>query len=128
MSKLLLIICLLGSNLILSQNYSEIHDFVTKHQNSKLLKNASWSVSARYLGSGEKIASLNSELAIAPASNMKLITTSAALDILGEDYKFVTRIYSDGEIDNAGNLMGNVYIVGGGDPSLGYNLVDLLMN
>jgi D-alanyl-D-alanine carboxypeptidase/D-alanyl-D-alanine-endopeptidase (penicillin-binding protein 4) len=81
MSKLLLIICLLGSNLILSQNYSEIHDFVTKHQNSKLLKNASWSVSARYLDSGEKIASLNSELAIAPASNMKLITTSAALDI-----------------------------------------------
>ena len=35
-----------------------------------------------------------------------IITSAAALDILGEDHKFVTRIYSDGKIDSYGNLDG----------------------
>lgn len=123
MRKLYLLFCFVFVSSIFAQNYSSVQKVIDDSQKTKLLKNASWSVSAKYLDTGEKIVSLNSELAIAPASNMKLITTSAALDILGEDYKFVTRIYSDGEIDKAGNLNGNVYIVGGGDPSLGYNLV-----
>ena len=37
--------------------------------------------------------------------------------------RFSTKIFYDGEIDSKGNLNGNVYIVGGGDPTLGYNLV-----
>ena len=123
MRKVYLLICLVFSTAIFAQNYSSVQKVIDNAQKTKLLKNASWSVTARYLDSGEKIVSLNSELAIAPASNMKLITSSAALDILGEDYKFVTRIYSDGEIDKAGILNGNIYIVGGGDPTLGYNLV-----
>jgi len=134
MAKVYLIIYLLISNFVISQEYSSVQKVIDDYKNTKLLKNASWSVTARYLESGKNIVSLNSELSIAPASNMKLLTSAAALDILGEDHKFITRIYSDGEIDNDGNLEGNIYIVGGGDPTLGYDLVegspplDTLMN
>ena len=52
-----------------------------------------------------------------PASNQKLVTTSAALHFLGPDYHFITQIYTDGTIQN-GVLNGDLYIKGGGDPTL----------
>ena len=69
-------------------------------------------------GRGEALAGVNSEKMLVPASNMKLITTGAALYALGPDYKFHTGIHYDGSIEN-GTLHGNLYIVGEGDPTLG---------
>ncbi len=123
MRKMYFMIYFVISNFVISQNHSQIQNYIEKEKNTKLLKNASWSITARYLDNGENIVSYNSELSLAPASNMKLVTSAAALDILGEKHKFVTKIYYDGKIDTKGNLNGNIYIVGGGDPTLGYNLV-----
>ena len=69
-------------------------------------------------GDGEELATLNGEKMLVPASNMKLISTGAALYSLGPDYKFHTSIQYDGVIEN-GTLHGNLYIVGEGDPTLG---------
>ena len=55
--------------------------------------------------------------AMNPASVMKLVTTYAALDALGPDFRWQTRITMDGRIDN-GLLDGNMIIKGGGDPKL----------
>lgn len=52
-----------------------------------------------------------------PASNEKLVTTAAGLTTLGPDFKFVTRLYTAGTVEN-GVLHGNLYIVGSGDPTL----------
>ncbi len=52
-----------------------------------------------------------------PASNMKLVTSAAALALLGPEYEFSTRVLSDAEPVN-GNISGNLYLVGGGDPFL----------
>ena len=52
-----------------------------------------------------------------PASNQKVITTAAALSYLGPDYRFVTKLYTDGRIDD-GVLRGNLYIKGSGDPTV----------
>ena len=106
-----------------AQDLSSLNKLVEKYQNSKLLKNSMWSLHARYLDSGKEILDQNSNISVAPASNMKLFTSSAALEILGEDHRFITKLYYDGNVDNKGNLNGNIYIVGGGDPSLGYDLV-----
>ena len=51
-----------------------------------------------------------------PASVMKLVTTYAALDLLGPAYRWRTEIYTDGIINN-GVLNGNLVIKGYGDPS-----------
>jgi len=52
-----------------------------------------------------------------PASNLKLVTTLAALKYLGADYKFKTKLYTDGKIEGD-TLKGNLYIKGFGDPKL----------
>ena len=69
-------------------------------------------------GNGDSIVSLNEDKMLIPASNMKLISTGAALYSLGPDYRFHTSIQYDGVIEN-GTLHGNLYIVGEGDPTLG---------
>jgi D-alanyl-D-alanine carboxypeptidase/D-alanyl-D-alanine-endopeptidase (penicillin-binding protein 4) len=55
--------------------------------------------------------------AVNPASVMKLVTTYAAIDLLGPDFTWNTRFYSDGEVSQ-GVLRGNLYVRGGGDPKL----------
>lgn len=52
-----------------------------------------------------------------PASVMKLVTTYAALDLLGPAYVWRTPVYVDGSISN-GSLQGNLYLQGRGDPKL----------
>jgi D-alanyl-D-alanine carboxypeptidase/D-alanyl-D-alanine-endopeptidase (penicillin-binding protein 4) len=54
---------------------------------------------------------------INPASVMKLVTTYAAMDLLGPDFTWSTRFLTDGVVDK-GTLRGNLYIKGGGDPKL----------
>ena len=52
-----------------------------------------------------------------PASTMKLVTAITALDRLGGAYEYLTRIYYTGSIADS-VLTGNLYCVGGFDPSL----------
>lgn len=78
------------------------------------------SVSIKYADNGETIAELNPNLALSPASTQKLVTTAAAMVTLGEGFRFKTTLESDGVYDaENGVLNGNLYIRGGGDPTLG---------
>lgn len=52
-----------------------------------------------------------------PASVMKLVTTYAALDLLGPAFRWSTPVYVDGPVRD-GTLAGHVYIKGQGDPKL----------
>ena len=52
-----------------------------------------------------------------PASVMKLVTTYAALDLLGPAYQWRTPVYLEGAV-KGGTLFGNLYIKGQGDPKL----------
>ena len=69
-------------------------------------------------GDGRAVADINSRTMMVPASNMKLISTGAAIHKLGADYRFETAVGHDGIIED-GVLKGNLYIIGGGDPTLG---------
>ncbi len=57
------------------------------------------------------------DVAMNPASVMKLVTTSAALDLLGPAYAWTTSVFVDGPV-REGRLEGNLYIRGQGDPTL----------
>ncbi|MCZ2407122.1 MAG: D-alanyl-D-alanine carboxypeptidase/D-alanyl-D-alanine-endopeptidase [Burkholderiales bacterium] len=61
-----------------------------------------------------------------PASVMKLVTTFAALDLLGPAYVWNTPVYVEGTV-RGGSLRGNVYIQGQGDPKLVVERLWLLM-
>ncbi|MEO8118325.1 MAG: D-alanyl-D-alanine carboxypeptidase/D-alanyl-D-alanine-endopeptidase [Rhodoferax sp.] len=57
------------------------------------------------------------EIPVNPASVMKLVTTYAALDLLGPAYTWRTPVYVEGPV-REGTLFGNLYIKGQGDPKL----------
>lgn len=84
-------------------------------------------ISVRKADTGEEIYSHHGNIRLHPASNMKILTASTALEVLGPDHKFKTRIYSDGELVG-GVLKGNLYIQGGGDPTLLKEDIDELVN
>ena len=58
----------------------------------------------------------NGSKSLNPASVMKLVTTTAALDILTPVYRWKTEVYQDGRVNN-GVLQGNLIIKGYGDPN-----------
>ncbi len=58
---------------------------------------------------------LGGDRAVNPASVMKLVTTSAALDLLGPQFTWRTPFWIDGTVQQ-GLLRGNLHIQGGGDP------------
>jgi D-alanyl-D-alanine carboxypeptidase/D-alanyl-D-alanine-endopeptidase (penicillin-binding protein 4) len=70
------------------------------------------------LGDPAPLVSLNPGKPFVLASTTKLLTTAAALDRLGPDYKFRTRLYRDAPIGEDGVLAGHVVVMGGGDPGL----------
>jgi D-alanyl-D-alanine carboxypeptidase/D-alanyl-D-alanine-endopeptidase (penicillin-binding protein 4) len=55
---------------------------------------------------------------LAPASNMKLVTSLTALSRWGADYRFKTELYGPGVPVYGGVLYGDLYLKGYGDPSL----------
>src|SRR5206468_3018574 len=56
------------------------------------------------------LARIGADLALAPASTLKLLAATTALNRLGPEHRFTTRVLAD----PAGNLV----VVGGGDPML----------
>ncbi|TVP91207.1 MAG: D-alanyl-D-alanine carboxypeptidase/D-alanyl-D-alanine-endopeptidase [Pseudomonadaceae bacterium] len=69
---------------------------------------------------------VNAEQAVNPASTMKLLTTYAALELLGPDYQWHTELFSNGDISN-GVLNGDLIFRTGGDPKLTQERLWLLL-
>ena len=67
---------------------------------------------------GDTLVAINVRQKLVPASNVKLLTTGMALHRLGADFRFETRIACTGAVED-GVLKGDVYILGGGDPTTG---------
>lgn len=68
-------------------------------------------------GAQRPLLDVHSDVGRNPASVMKLVTTYAALEILGPAYTWDTRIATDGQVAQ-GALNGNLYVQGSGDPKL----------
>jgi D-alanyl-D-alanine carboxypeptidase/D-alanyl-D-alanine-endopeptidase (penicillin-binding protein 4) len=77
-------------------------------------------------GGGAAIVSVNAAKPMNPASVMKLVTTFAALDMLGPAYTFKTDVLATGPIAG-GVLAGDLVLKGGGDPKLTYDRLWILL-
>lgn len=75
----------------------------------------SMAVLARPLDGGPALIEWNGTTSLNPASTMKIVTTYAALDLLGPQYRWSTTLHLDGVL-RAGVLEGHLVLRGGGDP------------
>ncbi|MGW6455289.1 D-alanyl-D-alanine carboxypeptidase/D-alanyl-D-alanine endopeptidase [Streptomyces sp. NPDC055078] len=65
---------------------------------------------------GERLYQRDGGDRLAPASNTKLVTSAAAMALLGPDHRFTTDVLSPAARDGA-TLKGDLYLRGGGDPT-----------
>lgn len=114
--SLVFFLLLLACNLLAQQ---DIQSALQTFLNEQELQHATVGVFIIDAETGEELASYNPDRSLIPASSLKTISTSTALDLLGKDFRFKTELQYTGEIDAQGTLRGNVYIKGYGDPTLG---------
>ncbi|QEC45401.1 D-alanyl-D-alanine carboxypeptidase/D-alanyl-D-alanine endopeptidase [Pseudobacter ginsenosidimutans] len=67
---------------------------------------------------GEQVFGRQEQTGLAPASTQKLFTSAAAYELLGQQFRFYTRIARDQPVQQ-GVLNGDLFVVGGGDPTAG---------
>ena len=89
-----------------------------KFVNDPALKHASVGVMVKDLNTGKTIDSHNGDKSLTTASIMKLVTTAAALELFGPDYRYKTTIVLDKENTN------KILVLGSGDPTLGSEAFD----
>lgn len=119
-----ILIFLLISNWAFAQGYVKLQDKLNQHLNHKVFESANVSLSVIDIKSQKLIASHRPKKILVPASSLKLFTTFTALDKLGKDFQFETTIAYDGQLQEDGTLIGNLIIIGGGDPTLGSTDID----
>jgi D-alanyl-D-alanine carboxypeptidase/D-alanyl-D-alanine-endopeptidase (penicillin-binding protein 4) len=96
-----------------------VNELISELKKDNELQNASISLCVVDAQTGLQVCEYNSKLSLTPASTMKIITTSAALQLLGKDFKYETLLQYSGTFDKASGIInGDLYIKGSGDPSL----------
>jgi len=110
-----LFISLLAFSIIPAFSINPVEKFI----NNPVLQHANVGLLVKNLNTGETLYELNPDNSRTTASTMKAITTATALEMFGPDYRIETKLSIDGELLSDSTLEGNLYIVGGGDPSLG---------
>ena len=81
------------------------------------LRSAEWSVLVVSLDQGDTLFARNESLLVTPASNIKVVTTAAALHFLGPSFTYQTFLLGDGPVKE-GHLRGDLILYGTGDPGI----------
>ncbi|MCU0391185.1 MAG: D-alanyl-D-alanine carboxypeptidase/D-alanyl-D-alanine-endopeptidase [Thermoflexibacter sp.] len=109
-----------------SKTVNDLGAEVKRMMGEKEMKTATFGFCVYDLKADKMLFSYNPNQSMIVASILKLATTSVALQVLGASFHFETHLEYDGKIEN-GILKGNLYIKGGGDPTLGKDSMDKLM-
>ena len=97
----------------------DLNSRVTSIINNYKVHPSSIGIHAKFVENNKSLVSINESNYFIPASSLKVITTFTALDLLGFDYKYETKIGYTGSLLGDGTLTGDLWIIGSGDPSLG---------
>jgi D-alanyl-D-alanine carboxypeptidase/D-alanyl-D-alanine-endopeptidase (penicillin-binding protein 4) len=92
---------------------------VSSLMNGSVARSSDASLQVVDVDTGAVVAEHNANVPLAPASNMKLFTTAAAIDLLHPDFEVTTTVFMRGTADASGTLTGDVKVVGRGDPTIG---------
>ncbi len=127
--SLTIVLCLLAHALTAAEtapelpSYGEFVDGLLDHPS---LCGSSWSVLIYSLDGDSVIYERDPDRRLIPASVAKLVTSAAALDALGPDYRFTTTVTSTRPLDTDGSLHGDLVVHAGGDPTIDAKYVDSL--
>ncbi|MES3630928.1 MAG: D-alanyl-D-alanine carboxypeptidase/D-alanyl-D-alanine-endopeptidase [Longimonas sp.] len=77
-----------------------------------------WSVMVVNLDTGEPVVDYRGQATMIPASTVKILTSAAALELLGPDFRYETVLTTTGPVEG-GRVNGDLVLHGAGDPSLG---------
>jgi D-alanyl-D-alanine carboxypeptidase/D-alanyl-D-alanine-endopeptidase (penicillin-binding protein 4) len=92
--------------------------------NGPIAESSLASVQISEVGTNRVLARKNATRPVIPASNLKLLTTAAAFELLGSDFEFVTTLSTRGPVGVGGTLRGDVKVSGRGDPTIGARFHD----
>ncbi len=81
-------------------------------------RHAIFGIEVYSLDTGKPVYTMNADKLFVPGSTTKLLTEGTALELLGADYRFHTRVYHTGTLDKDGTLDGDVVLVASGDPNI----------
>ena len=110
-----LLVCVLLPFCLCAQPMAVLNEW----KNDVSLSGASYGFCVRDVSTGKILAEHNPASLLIPASTLKLLTTSAALDLLGNNFHFQTHLLYTGTFNKqTGVLQGDLIIRGSGDPSL----------
>jgi serine-type D-Ala-D-Ala carboxypeptidase/endopeptidase (penicillin-binding protein 4) len=113
---------ILGTPSVFSQN-AILDNAMQRLAQDEVMRRGQVGICVIDVSSGQMVGSMNGGMSLIPASNMKVVSTAAALKILGKDFRYKTELQYDGEIKDS-VLYGNVYVKGSGDPTLGSPKMD----
>jgi len=100
-----------------ARQVAELRDQLTDAFGGAGWGDATWGVMVVSLDAGDTLFAIAPDSALTPASNLKLLTTAAALRVLGPDYRFRTYLLTDGEVVD-GVVQGDLVLYGTGDPGI----------
>ena len=101
----------------LTSSRSELRHEIDSLTSQPAFRNAQWGVLIVNPRTGDTLYSKNAGKLFMPASNMKIITSAAALTLLGPEYRYRTTFLTDGDLRNS-LLDGNLLVIGRGDPTV----------
>ena len=100
-----------------SQDVLRLRQDLAALLNTGSLRSAEWSVLIVSLDGRDTLFARDENRFLAPASNMKIATTAAALHFLGPGFRYQTFVFADGPVEN-GTLRGDLILYGTGDPGI----------
>ncbi|WP_040226273.1 D-alanyl-D-alanine carboxypeptidase/D-alanyl-D-alanine endopeptidase [Bhargavaea cecembensis] len=103
---------------VATEEHAALGNSLNEILNDPRLAGATIGVNVSKASDGETVYAHTDDLLLHPASNMKILTGVAALEVLGPDHRFTTDVSHDGRLNNGGILHGDVYLRGKGDPTL----------
>jgi serine-type D-Ala-D-Ala carboxypeptidase/endopeptidase (penicillin-binding protein 4) len=117
-SALLVALCLLLAPPLLAAKRKPLPARIASILAQPELAHGFWGIEIVSLNTGKVLYVQNGDKLFTPASNTKLFTTSAALALVGPEYKFRTSVETNGLLDKHGRLSGDLLLIGRGDPNL----------
>jgi D-alanyl-D-alanine carboxypeptidase/D-alanyl-D-alanine-endopeptidase (penicillin-binding protein 4) len=122
-----IVVVLLSSSCLFAQtNIIKLHDDLFQIINRDFFEQSQVAISVYDLTEGESLFKHNNKILFHPASNMKLLTSAAAINYLDSSYTLSTSLYHTGVIEGD-TLYGDLYVVGGLDPEFTTDDLDSLV-